>query len=418
MPAALLKKKWFIWPAVVFVLLRTILLVIEYNLAGNSDFAQDQWNFGLGLEPFSVLTFQTDISGYSQPPLYPIVISPLAFPLSWIFDRFLASRICFTILELIGFWLMALLLVEYRDFRDKTRASIMTIMALSPLGFMTGAVMKQEEAIVMSFTAAVLLAWKKGSIKWASILTFLGIFTAKILFGITFLPLLLQKKYRRDVFIWGILPTSIFTIAYGIAGYIKTGSIPFLGFTPAGVWFCSSVYSLIGRFHYLSGPAMKMWSLGLLGISSIALLANIKRIKNDDFPLLYLLSYLLMFLLFYHINNEYYIFILPLLALVPYTAYGKPREKIFNILHFALGISAWGYGIIYGIRVFGSESVVRSQSKEMALEAFRKVFGSINPFTIEIVLLISTLVILLALTCMTLVMVFRQRPGAIAQSPP
>ena len=366
----------------------------------------DPWNFELGVKPLSVMTFETDISGYSQPPLYPLAIAPLAYPLAKIFNQFLAPRICFTILELIAFLLTAAFLAESSEISDRYKFSIMTIMAVSPLGFMAGTVMKQEEAIVMIFTAAVLLAWRRGSIKWAGLLTFFGMLTAKILFGITFLPLLLQSRDRQKVFSWGIIPSIIFFSVYGLAGHLKTGTIPFIDFTPIGIWFCVSSYSLISRLAYMTGPLMKWSSLSLIGLSSAGLLATVKKMKRPDFPLLYLLSYCILFLLFYHINTEYHIFFLPLLALIPFKTYASKFRIQLIILHFIFAICSWSYGIIHGINVYSRGDSFSSPSKQLVLDLYNRLLGFIPAGSAELFMLVATLLVLMLITSYTVRLIY------------
>jgi len=143
------KLYWFIIPLILFLFFRIFVIGSEYYITGGSEFAMDKWNFTLGLKPLSVIAFETNTSDYSQPPLYPLAIAPLAIPLSKISNEFLAPRITYSILELLGFVLIGLFLFKSEKIKRLDRFYVLTIMAFSPLGFMTGAVMKQEEAIVM-----------------------------------------------------------------------------------------------------------------------------------------------------------------------------------------------------------------------------------------------------------------------------
>ena len=88
----------------------------------------DWWNFELGLKPFSVLTFNTDISGYSQPPLYPLIIAPLAIPLSKVCNSFLAPRITYTIFELIGFLMMIAFLAKSYELKNYRKCYILLML--------------------------------------------------------------------------------------------------------------------------------------------------------------------------------------------------------------------------------------------------------------------------------------------------
>lgn len=397
---------WLLSSLAIFIVLRAVILVAEYRVTGGTEFAMDPWNFDIGHKPLSVITFQSDMSAFSQPPLYPLAIFPLVYSSSRLFAPFLAVRVSFTLLELISFVLLALVLFRFSEMRERDKFYVMLIAAVSPLGFMTGAVMKQEEAIVAIFTCAVLLAWKTGSSRAAALLTFLGMITGKILFAVTFIPLLFDDDMRRETVYWGIMPSAVFFSIYGFMGYLKTGSIPVLGFTPDIIWFCISVYALVTRYYYISGAIMNWTSLGLIATIYLWLFASKKRIRNREFPVIYLFSYLVLLSLFYHVNPEYYIYILPLLSLVPF-AYGTRKFKTrLNVLHIILGLASWGYGAAYGIRVFSQHESYSSRAKEIALAAYKAVFGAIPIEIVEITLMVLALAALFLITVSTARMMF------------
>jgi hypothetical protein len=372
----------------------------------------DKWNFDLGLMPLSVLTFKIDTSGYSQPPLYPLAIAPFALPLSAMTNDFLAPRITYTIFELIGFIIMILFLARSNELIKLHRFRILLILCFSPLGFMTGAVMKQEEAVVMVFTAAVLLAWRYGSLRAASFLTFLGIIAAKILFGIVFVSLLLYEKDNRSVMIWGLIPTAIFMGIYSLVGYLMTGSIPFLEFAPASVEFCCSFYSILLRYTEISGDLMKWLSLSLIILSTAVLWIRRRRFIRMNFPLLMAISFFLLYALFYHINTEYYIFILPLLAYIPFVIERRRLRILLIMLHLVLSTATWGYGIIYGIRNYAEGSGYRSPSKDLILNLYNEIIGFIPLRIIELLLLSATLLTVVYLFLIVYRLIIR-KPAAI-----
>lgn len=124
---------WFLIPLILFVLFRIFIIGLEFHITGGTEFAMDRWNFELGLKPLSVLTFTMDTSGYSQPPLYPLAIAPFAIPLSKISNRFLAPRITYTLLELLGFILMIAFLYRSGEIRKLHRFYILLIQCFSPL---------------------------------------------------------------------------------------------------------------------------------------------------------------------------------------------------------------------------------------------------------------------------------------------
>jgi len=351
----------------------------------------DRWNFELGLRPLSVLTFKMDTSGYSQPPLYPLAIAPLAIPLSKITNRFLAPRITYTLLELLGFILMIAFLYRSGEIRKLHRFYILLILCFSPLGFMTGAVMKQEEAVVMVFTAAVLLAWRKGSVKAAALLVFLGVITAKILFGIVFISLLLYEKDNKSVLCWGLIPAAVFTGTYCVAGYLAAGSIPFVDFAPSSVEFCCSFYSLLLRYTEIPGGLMKWLSLSLILFFSAAIWVKRKKVIKRDFPLLMALSFFILFIFFYHINTEYYIFILPLLAYIPFVVKDRRPRIMLIMLHLLLSAVTWGYGVIYGIRNYAEGRGYRSPAKDHILDLYNSFFGFMQLRVFEMLLLTATI---------------------------
>lgn len=383
---------WFLVPLILFVLFRIFIIGLEFHITGGTEFAMDRWNFELGLKPLSVLTFEMDTSGYSQPPLYPLAIAPFVIPLSKITNSFLAPRITYTMLEFLGFILMIAFLYRSVELRKLHRFYILLILCFSPLGFMTGAVMKQEEAVVMVFTAAVLLAWRKGSMKAASLLVFLGIITAKILFGIIFLALLLYEKDNKSVLYWGLIPAALFTGIYSGAGYLFTGSIPFVDFAPSSVEFCCSFYSLLLRYTDIPGGLMKWLSLSLILFFSAFLWIKRRQLIKRDFPLLMAFSFFILFIFFYHINTEYYIFILPLLAYIPFVVKDRLPRIMLIILHLLLSAVIWGYGVIYGIRNYAEGQGYRSPAKDHILDLYNSFFGFMRLRLFELLLLTATII--------------------------
>lgn len=392
---------WFYIPLLLFIVFRILIIFAVYEATGGTEFTSDLWVFELGLKPLSVITFTSDASHFSQPPLFPLVLAPIAVLASQIFDRFLAARTSFVVFELISFLIMSLYLFRSNEVRRKNKFIVLCIIALSPLGFMTGAVMKQEEAIVMVFTAAVLMAVKNNSTKWASLLTFLGVITGKILFGIVFFALLLYEEKKRRVFFWGILPAFAFLAIYGLIGYKLTGVFPFIEFAPSDTKFCSSIFTLFLYFGDFSGPVVKWISLCMVAAVLLIIWMLRRRFTATDFPSHMLLAFSALFLFFYHTNTEYYIFILPLLALIACSQTSRRGRYLFNGAHLMLAISAWGFGIIYGIRVFSEGEAYYSKSKQMALHLYEKSMGFIPIKSLEIGLLLMTLLSIVILFLLT-----------------
>lgn len=385
---------WFSAPLLLFILFRIAILIIFYRLTGGSEFSSDTWVYNLGLHPLSVLTFTSDASLYSQPPFFPIVMAPLALFLSSVTNDFLAARISYTLIEFLMFLVMALYVARGDEFAPKSKRAIMTILALSPLGFMTGAIMCEEESIVALFTAIVLLAVRNRRFRQAAILVILGVLTGKILFGIAFVALLFVARNKKEVIYNGILPAVVILTLYSFMGYLVTGITPFLSFSPSGVPFCSSAFNIFLYFGSLTGLFMKWLSLTLLAAIFAILWPYLKRTSSEEFPAALLLVFCALFLIFYHMNVEYYIFALPLLAIVPYLPQFKMSRTYFNALHFTLGITSWGYAIVYGIRVYSLGGSASSHSKELALRIFNKFLGFVPLQRLEISLLAATLLII------------------------
>ncbi len=411
------KSNWFIIPLALFIIFRIFLIGLEYKVTGGSEFAMDKWNFTMGLKPFSVLTFENDKSGYSQPPLYPLAIAPLAIPLNATVDSFLAPRITYTILELFAFIVMILFLAKSQLMKKIDKFFVLMVLSFSPLGFMTGSVMKQEEPIVMLFTAAVLLAWRLGSIRIASILTFLGIITAKILFGVVFLALLMLANNKKQVIIWGLLPSVLFLVIYSIIGFLITGTIPFIDFSPGTIKFCSTLYVLLLKYTSISAPAMKWPSLLLTAAATVIIWFYKKNSSYDNFPLLMIISFCVLYLFFYHVNTEYHIFFLPLLAYIPFSFAGRRNKIIIMLLHFILSVATWGYGIAFGLRNYAEGIGYRSASKELLLSLYDRSLGFIPLGILETSLLILTIFSIMLLMIISIQMLKRKRQDVISFHP-
>lgn len=362
----------------------------------------DQWVFDLGSDPFSVITFGTDASNYSQPPFFPVALAPFAFITGLFFGEFLASRISFTIFELLGFLITAkyLSISKSSSVRDKKIALL--ILAFSPIGFMAGTVMRTEEAIVMIFTSALILAMKKGREKPASILIFLGMITGKILFGVMFFPLLITLKNKKEVFKWGIYPALIFLIVYCVIGYSITGMVPFIEFSPSSTAFCLSMFTLIQQYSYIgiTGGFLKWTSLALVFAFLTILWIIRKKLNRADFNELALLSFIILFLFFYHIIPEYLIYALPLFAVVPMEHKNKVERHFFHGLHLVLALASTGFGIAYGLKVYAKGFGYKSLSKDLALNMYNKALGNISIEILEKSLLIISVIALFLLLFM------------------
>jgi len=382
--------------------MRIAVLWLLFYFTDGKEFTMDLWIFELGLDPFSVITFSTDVSGFSQPPFFPFALAPLALLTSLFFDQFLASRISFTIFEFIGFLIVARYLSDIKDVPVKAKRSALVILSISPIGFMAGTVMRTEEAIVMIFTSVLILAMKNNRIKAASIIVFLGIITGKILFSIMFFPLLLASNDVKKVFKWGILPALIFLIPYCVTGYIITGEIPFVEFSPDSTTFCLSIFSLGQHYVGMTGTFMK-WLSSALVLGSFAIIWKFReRINLRDFPGLALLSFIILFLLFYHITPEYLIFALPLLAVLPIEFNNVMKRWVFNGLHAVLAIASSGFGVAYGLRIYLQDFGYKSPSKDMALNTYRELFGC---FSLEIIEQFLLAVSIVSLSIMLLIVI-------------
>lgn len=390
-------RNWFLISLFSFLFLRTVIIYFLYLVTGGNEFTMDRWIFELGFDPLSVLTFSTDASNYSQPPLFPIILAPFAYLTTMLTGEFLAARISFTLIEFCGFLMLAryLFLSEEIDSREKKK--ILLIFSFSPIGFMAGAVMRTEEAIVMVFTIAVLLAIKKRSIKMASFLTFLGAITGKILFGVVFLPLFISSNNKKDVLKWGIFPLAAFLMLYCTAGYLIAGTIPFIEFSPRSTAFCISIFTFFQQYIRLSGIFMKWISLGLVLSAFMIIVAARKKTNQNNFPGLMLISFLILFLLFYHITPEYLIFMLPLLAILPAQISKKKKRIVFNFLHIVLGVCSTAFGIAYGLNVYSKNFGYVSPSKDLALKIYNSWLGFIPIELFEKSMLVMSIATLFSL---------------------
>lgn len=392
------RLSWFIWPLIIFILFRTALLIILYKFTSGIEFTSDLFVFRLALRPLSVVSFATDASLYSQPPLFSLLLAPIAKAVSLMTNEFLAPRISYGLVELLMFLVMGYLVGQSDEFAPKSKYAIMSILALSPLGFMTGIVMCQEEAIGALFVAIILLALRLGKLKSASFFTAMAIFTSKILFGILFFGLLLVARNRRQVFYWGIIPSLVIIITYSCAGYYKTGVMPFVDFSPTTIPFCVSAFRLGQFFFEMTGPFMKWASISLILLVLLSTWPLLNRTYRKDSTVIILYCLFVLYVLFYHINPEYYIFALPALAVTPYLPGFKFRPLWFNVLHFSLGIASWGYGIVFGLQTYVIGWSLATHSKARALEIYNRFAGFIPLHSMEIGLLIAAILLSFSIT--------------------
>ena len=210
------------------------------------------------------------------------------------------------------------------------------------------------------------------------------------------------SKSKKTVFYWGLAPTFSFLLIYCSIGYTLTGVIPFFEFSPPSTTFCLSIFTYFQHSFRMTGPFMKWFSLGLTSLAVLTVWIFRNRIRRGNFPLIMLLTFVLLYLFFYHITPEYLIFMLPLLAIAPSSIKSTSGGISIHILHGLLALSSTGFGIIYGLRIYSDGFGYRSPSKELFLKLYENSIGFLSlEFSERILLIVSVLTLLLMLIVVT-----------------
>lgn len=338
----------------ILALTRIGALVATALLVSGDEFTNDiPVHLGLIETPFDPLLGLTDqLVGAREenapyPPLLGLVEAVPAYPLQLVLPDFYAFRLTYIVYEVLAagfFWLALRSIVA--DPRLRHRAALAFIVL--PMGWVTSAVMAQDEVIAACWVALALWLVASGRHRGALVACGVGIVAGKIFLAVPLLALVVALPVGR---LWtraaiGIAPA---VVVYGwvvVASSLRGRDAPLLDFTPTNE-FGVNAWVLLTDYLNITDAAAKNVSNVLCALACIALVALYAR-RPGGFAVnraiaLSTAMLLWVLVLFYHVNPEYYAMLVPLL-LALFLSWSELA------LTTAVFVISWGINVLYGVK--------------------------------------------------------------------
>jgi len=340
-----------------FVLVSRILMIVGVvRLTGGAELASDvAMHWRMVAAPWDLLMGNTTVYG-QHPPLLPLLEAVFMRPLEMLLGEaapFWAPRLTFILWELLLGWLFWLATALPFTTHSTARAARLAF-CLNPCGWMTTAVMAQDEVIAATFLLAAVLVTSRGHRRAGLLLCGLGVVAGKIFLLLGVLGLSVHGARgagRRGSALvqslgLGLLPVGLIYGWVGMAAFLHGNPWPLSGFVPEvpfGVNIWPAVLAVTGL---ATVPAMVL-SLVLVAVASgVVCTRGAWEGGEGAAPqrLAVLLAALFFWMLavFYHVNPEYYLLACPL---------GLLAAKGTRDILLMVGVCAlpWGVNLFYGI---------------------------------------------------------------------
>jgi hypothetical protein len=275
------------WEGRMFVgamlLTRLGLLAVLGRLVHGQEFTEDvHMLIGMARAPFEIL--MGDTLRYGQhPPLLPLLEALVVIPLERFLSDFYAIRLAFIVYETLAawfFWRALVILVPEIGMRHRIEAAFVIL----PMGWMTSTIMAQDEVIAASLLTGVFWLITDRHFAWALFLCGLSVVAGKIFLIVPLVALILQP------------PRAYY--CYDAAGVRETSRPYEMEQHPAMV-----------RSYAALCASMLLW----------------------------------VFVLFYHVNPEYYVLVMPVVLL------SSLRRKDLLPVVLLLTIP-WAVNFFFGVR--------------------------------------------------------------------
>lgn len=308
--------------------------------------------------PLDVLTGQLGDNGFS--PLLGPLESVFGYPLQLVVPDFYAIRGVYVAYDVLTAFFVGLTLCAVMTRPAARRWAAIGYLVLPASWMMI--VMAQEEAMVACFLAAALWLVATGKPRAALVVCGIGVAATKVflLLPLAALVLLLRQGSMRSRVVRALLPA---IAVYGISLIVvvaKGRTLPLLQFTPPSR-FGVNIWTFANVEWGLRDELAKRISTPLALIGAIVPLALLYRRRiGDTVPDLAracAVTLLWSFVLFYCIEPEYYVYVLPpLLLLVRSWRDLVPLAVVFSApwaVNFTSGVlRAEGNGVGGGRRAF------------------------------------------------------------------
>ena len=338
-----------------------VLAALGVGLSGE-EFTEDvKLHMGFVREPFDLVTGE---SRYTQfPPLIGFMEGIFAYPLQLFMSDFYAIRltyIAFEVLTAIPFWLAARRLIA----DDRRRHWALAGYVVLPMGWITSVVMAQEEGLMTLFLLSALCLALDGRDRAAILVCAAGVGVAKIFLVFPLAALVLLLK-RGSFISRAALAAAPVLLVYGGATIIASANgnePPLSGFTPpnsfgVNLWTYLTQYADVGYETAKSLSTPLALAAGLLPLALVWL--RRADFPRERLPLLWAAMLVWVLTLFYHVNPEYYAYVVPLFLLFF-------RTRIEIALLVILATVPWGVNLVFA-------DAAKGGGREKLLNVYEKV---------------------------------------------
>jgi len=406
-------RPWWVWAAAAaaaVIVTRLAIIAALYRLTGGAEFTDDTgMHLALADDPLLLISGNTAVHG-QHPPLLPIMEWLLLAPFRWLPDM-VAIRLAYVMVEAgaVGATVLAL-----RPTQDHAKAAlphpithrnvfaIVVVLILSPLLWMTSAVMAQDEVIAAAVLACALALWRSGRQIPAVAVLGIGVGGAKVFLVLPLVALVMlgptAGRGRRAAV--GAAVTTVPYVAAGLSALARGNPLPLTGFDPNPTFGMNPWVFAFGDAGVSLGWA-KVGSTVLASAATLSLVFLLRRTRSDRFgtttgsPVPVIAStiaamFLVFFVTFYHATPEYLALAVPAIALVPW----RPVHHLGA--HAALSI-AWAGNLFFGVanaKLSGAAekaSFVRLYDRIVPVEPLLLHRASIVAWTVSAVVVIVAL---------------------------
>jgi hypothetical protein len=351
----------------VFVFSRLLVMYAVGLATGGREFTMDVgMHQGMAEAPLGPLLGQPYEEG-QHPPLLGLMEAAFYCPLHRVFPVFYAMRLIYILWEAVGalFCVMTLRLASANGLH---RLLGLLALLILPAGWMSSAVMAQDEVIAGAVLAAALWFFFSGRAGLSAFLCGMGVAGGKVFL---LLPLAafvvfsggLRGSLRTAAF--GAGPVVFFYGWAAVAAAVTGASLPLVGFTPPNV-FGTSVWTLAGGVFGFGLEFMRRASVGLSALVLAAVFIYVyrrngtQRLSATAMAALSGVLLIWFFNLFYHVNPEYYALLVPAAVLLV-----GSWKKLLMLL--AVYSAPWAVNFFYGVAGALSEGGGGSKGAFVAL---------------------------------------------------
>lgn len=338
----------FVFSVILFS--RLVVIATIYVIAKGHEYTNDAiyWK-RLAEDPLQLFlgwgTYQTQF-----PPLQPLIEALIYRPTQHWFGDFIALRFTSAVYEAIGASLLTILLARLK-ISAFVGLLVLATLLLNPIGWAASALWGANDLVFFAVGAAVLLLIHANRPIAAILVAGVAVVAVKIFFLVVLLPMIIFLQ-------WGSIVTRA-AIAAGpiVAAYLISfiGNLLFLGhvnfgllaFVPNNDFAISFWSAMTVLFHWPPLTIQRQIS-GVLSLSTgLTLCAAIRwrrpTLRFDQLALLTAVLLMWVLFLFYHVNPEYYISLLPYCFVLVGT--------LFDFFFFMLlGFVCWGLKYVFTIK--------------------------------------------------------------------